>query len=88
MNSIVRSWAWGGFNLLALLILSFLTLPAHTLAAGLEEKDDKGSVLVGYAESHALVIWAGEYRNPFWKKLNNLREEANQVVRALGSHGF
>ena len=38
--------------------------------------------------SHALVIWAGDYRNPFWKKLNNLRSEAAQVEAALRRQGF
>ena len=88
MKVIIPSWPRVHFRPMALMALSFLALPAPTLATGLEVKDGKGSVLVGYAESHALVIWAGEYRNPFWKRLNNLREESTQVAQALSSHGF
>ena len=88
MKVIIHSWPLFHFRPMALMALSFLALPAHTLATGLEVKDGQGSVLVGYAESHALVIWAGEYRNPFWKRLTNLREESTQVAQALSSHGF
>lgn len=41
-----------------------------------------------YGGSHALVIWAGDYKDPFWKKLNNLQREAADVAAALNRQGF
>ena len=34
-------------------------------------KDANGKEVIVYQESHALVIWAGDYKN--WGKLNNLQ---------------
>ncbi len=61
---------------------------APAIAANLEVKDGRGATLFSYGGSQALVIWAGDYRNPFWKKLNNLRSEAAQVEAALRRQGF
>jgi hypothetical protein len=57
-------------------------------AFGLEVKDATGTSLFSYGGSYALVIWAGDYQNPFWKKLNNIRTEASAVVNALKGQGF
>lgn len=55
---------------------------------GLQVTDPRGTVLFRYGGSHALVIWAGDYKDPFWKKLNNLRHEAADVAAALNRQGF
>jgi uncharacterized caspase-like protein len=68
--------------------VGLLVWPPATAAANLEVKDDRGKTLFTYGSSYALVIWAGDYRNPFWRKLNNLRNEANQVEAALRRQGF
>jgi hypothetical protein len=49
-------------------------------------KDANGKEVIVYQESHALVIWAGDYKN--WGKLNNLQYEAKEVVTALQKQGF
>ena len=71
-----------------LLLAGFLLLPLQAPATTLEVKDALGNSLFDYGESHALVIWAGDYRNPFWQKLNNIRIEASHVVEALDRQGF
>jgi hypothetical protein len=75
-------------TLLSLAGLLFLAPHAPAVALDLEVKDASGSTLFEYAESHALVVWAGNYRNPFWKKLNNIAAEASQVEAALRRQGF
>jgi hypothetical protein len=65
-----------------------LSLPLPAQGGGLEIRDRSGGALFGYKESHALVIWAAAYRDPFWKKLNNISLEADQVVAALKAQGF
>jgi hypothetical protein len=86
--------ASAGKTLAAILHLAQMVLagplawPPPTQAADLEVRDARGTPLFSYGSSHALVIWAGDYRNPFWKKLNNLRNEANQVDAALRRQGF
>jgi len=49
-------------------------------------KDANGKEVIVYQESHALVIWAGDYKN--WGKLNNVQNEAKDVVRELQKQGF
>lgn len=49
-------------------------------------KDANGKEVIVYQESHALVIWAGDYKN--WGKLNNLQYEAKEVITALQKQGF
>jgi hypothetical protein len=65
-----------------------LLLPAPGWSADLVVRDGSGTTLLSYVESHALVIWAGDYRNNFWKKLNNLGADAQQVDAALRRQGF
>jgi WD40 repeat protein len=48
--------------------------------------DQKGQELLVYKESHALVIWAGDYRH--WSKLNNIKDEAQDLEKVLTKHGF
>ena len=48
--------------------------------------DANGKEVIFYQESHALVIWAGDYQ--YWNKLNNIENEANDVVDALKRQGF
>jgi hypothetical protein len=55
---------------------------------GLQVTDARGTLLFSYGASHALVIWAGDYKNPFWKKLNNLQHEAADFAAALNRQGF
>jgi hypothetical protein len=45
-----------------------------------------GKPVVLYQESHALVIWAGNYQH--WSKLNNVETEAKEVAEALNKQGF
>lgn len=49
-------------------------------------KDANGKEVIVYQDSHALVIWAGDYKN--WGKLNNVQNEAKDVVRELQKQGF
>ena len=49
-------------------------------------KDANGKEVIVYQESHALVIWAGDYKN--WGKLNNVQNEAKDVVIELQKQGF
>ena len=49
-------------------------------------KDTNGKEVIVYQESHALVIWAGDYKN--WGKLNNVQNEAKDVVKELQKQGF
>ncbi len=48
--------------------------------------DSRGRQITLYKESHALVIWAGDYQH--WDKLNNIEDEAKEVVSALEQQGF
>ena len=48
--------------------------------------DSSGREVIVYKESHALVIWAGDYQH--WDKLNNIEDEAKEVVSALERQGF
>ena len=48
--------------------------------------DSKGREVIVYRESHALVIWAGNYQ--YWNKLNNIENEAYKVKSALEKQGF
>jgi hypothetical protein len=75
-------------NLALIGLVGLPVWPPPSPAASLDVKDDRGKTLFSYVSSHALVIWAGDYRNPFWRKLNNLREEASQVEEALKRQGF
>ncbi|MEB3260379.1 MAG: caspase family protein [Cyanobacteriota bacterium] len=70
--------------MIALLVWS----PHHTLATPIEVNDPSGTPIISYGTSQALVIWSGNYRNPFWKKLNNIQSEADQVKAALQRQGF
>ena len=49
-------------------------------------KDRQGKDVILYKESHALVIWAGNYQH--WSKLNNIETEAKDVREALERQGF
>ncbi|MEB3318645.1 MAG: caspase family protein [Cyanobacteriota bacterium] len=74
-----------------MLLLAFAGLwlyPPQAPAANLVVKDPTGSTLFTYGLSQALVIWVGDYHNPAWKKLNNIRIEAEQVEAALRRQGF
>jgi tetratricopeptide (TPR) repeat protein len=54
--------------------------------SSLKITDANGKEVIFYQESHALVIWAGDYQ--YWNKLNNIENEANDVVDALKRQGF
>jgi len=89
MTSCFFSLASGINRLVFICLLPWMLLsPLRLSAATVDVRDQTGKTIVGYKESHALVIWAGDYRNPFWKKLNNIREEADQVSAALMRQGF
>lgn len=70
--------------MISLLVLS----QHHALANPIEVNDPSGTPIISYGTSQALVIWSGNYRNPFWKKLNNIQGEADQVKAALQRQGF
>jgi hypothetical protein len=71
-----------------LALAGMLLQPQPVSSGPLEVKDTSGNPLFSYRSSFALVIWAGDYRNPFWAKLNNLRAEAAQVEEALKRQNF
>ena len=52
----------------------------------IEITDKAGKPTVIYEESHALVIWAGNYQH--WSQLNNVGTEAKKVVKTLEKRGF
>ena len=66
----------------------FAPLPTAASSGQLDVKDASGNSLFSYRNSFALVIWAGDYTSPFWKKLNNIRGEAAEVEGALKRQGF
>jgi hypothetical protein len=47
-----------------------------------------GQQITVYSESHALVIWAGEYQPQHWSRLINVKSEAEDVSAALIRQGF
>ena len=61
-------------------------LKAENDSKAIEITDQEGRQTIIYEESHALVIWAGNYQH--WGKLNNVEEESKQVVNALEQRGF
>jgi hypothetical protein len=70
-----------GLNLLVLMgfALSLIGLGvAKAQVSSLKITDANGKEVIFYQESHALVIWAGDYQ--YWNKLNNIENEANDVV--------
>jgi len=78
-----------GLNLLVLMgvALSLIGLGvAKAQVSSLKITDANGKEVIFYQESHALVIWAGDYQ--YWDKLNNIENEANDVVDALKRQGF
>jgi uncharacterized caspase-like protein len=50
--------------------------------------DKDGQQVIVYSESHALVIWAGEYQPQHWARLANIKSEAEDVSAALIQQGF
>ncbi|MGB5634983.1 MAG: caspase family protein, partial [Waterburya sp.] len=61
-------------------------LKAQNDSKAIEITDEDGKPAILYEESHALVIWAGNYQH--WSRLNNVEAEARQVVNALEQRGF
>jgi tetratricopeptide (TPR) repeat protein len=59
---------------------------AKAQVSSLKITDSSGREVIVYKESHALVIWAGDYQH--WDKLNNIEDEAKDVVTALKRQGF
>ena len=59
---------------------------AKAQVGSLKITDSSGREVIVYKESHALVIWAGDYQH--WDKLNNIEDEAKDVVTALKRQGF
>ncbi len=63
------------------------TTPLSRSDSGIETRpDNTEKQVVLYEESHALVIWGGNYQH--WNKLSNLEEEAKQVGKTLERQGF
>jgi tetratricopeptide (TPR) repeat protein len=78
-----------GLNSLVLMgvVLSSIGLGVAKAQVGsLKITDSSGREVIVYKESHALVIWAGDYQH--WDKLNNIEDEAKEVVAALKRQGF
>ncbi|MGK7886549.1 MAG: caspase domain-containing protein [Crocosphaera sp.] len=48
--------------------------------------DRNGKDIIVYQESHALIIWAGNYEH--WSKLNNVESEAKNIKKTLERQGF
>ena len=61
-------------------------LKAENGSKAIEITDEDGKPTIIYKESHALVIWAGNYQH--WSRLNNVEVEAKQVVNTLEQRGF
>ncbi len=61
-------------------------LNAQNKSKAIEITDEDGNPTILYEESHALVIWAGNYQH--WSRLNNVEVEAKQVKDALEQRGF
>ena len=59
---------------------------AKAQVSSLKITDANGKEVIFYQESNALVIWAGDYQH--WDKLNNIEDEAKDVVAALERQGF
>jgi tetratricopeptide (TPR) repeat protein len=80
------------FNGLSSLVLMGFALSsiglevAKAQVSSLKITDSSGREVIVYKESHALVIWAGDYQH--WDKLNNIEDEAKEVVAALKRQGF
>jgi tetratricopeptide (TPR) repeat protein len=80
------------FNGLSSLVLMGFALSsiglevAKAQVGSLKITDSSGREVTLYKESHALVIWAGDYQH--WDKLNNIEDEAKEVVSALERQGF
>ena len=63
---------------------SVLNAQSNSKAIEITDKDGKPTII--YKESHALVIWAGNYKH--WSRLNNVEAEAKDVVKTLEQRGF
>ena len=50
--------------------------------------DKNGRQVIVYNQSHALVIWAGEYQPLQWDRLTNIQKETRDVEAALIRQGF
>ena len=61
-------------------------LPSKAQENSLRVRDRSGREVIIYKESHALVIWAGDYQH--WDKLKMIEAEAKEVAAALKRHGF
>ena len=74
------------FGLPLFLVLSLGSTKAEIKQLSFTSKN--GQQIVVYSESHALVIWAGEYQNPKWDRLINVKSEAEDISAALVRQGF
>ena len=62
---------------------------AKAQVGSLKITDSSGREVIVYKESHALVIWAGDYQHwKTWDKLDNIEDEAKDVVAAFERQGF
>ena len=78
-------------KLLALVSLTtYLTrssvLNAQNYSKAVEITDIEGKQTILYEESHALVIWSGNYQ--YWNRLENTEVEAKELEEALNKQGF
>ena len=78
-------------KVLSAVIFTTFLLPSSFLKSQNSSKkveitDQNGNPTVIYEESHALVIWVGNYKH--WNKLNNVETEAKQVINILEKQGF
>ena len=63
-------------------------LAAWAQAKYLNIYDKSGRPAVIYNQSHALIIWAGEYQSQHWDRLSNIQSESRDVKAALIRQGF
>jgi hypothetical protein len=61
---------------------------ADAQTKSLSFRDKNGRQILVYNQSHALVIWAGEYQPLQWNRLTNIQKEARDVGAALIRQGF
>jgi hypothetical protein len=61
---------------------------ADAQTKSLSFSDKYGRQVIVYNQSHALVIWAGEYQTLQWDRLNNIQKETRDVEAALIRQGF
>jgi tetratricopeptide (TPR) repeat protein len=81
----------GRLKCLFFVFVSFVVMGSGTANAQIDSlsvTDKNGRQVLLYKQSHALVIWAGDYQHQHWNKLTNIQSEVSDVVAALRRQNF